>query len=113
MAKPGKPSDALNPWIPGPIYLAGGGTRKPLGWGEVEIIVQKAPLNLPVAVLAPQMLAFQTVLGLDYLSLSGLQIDVQNQAYWFQLDAMFSYQRDVIDIYDLGPRSLFTAVDPL
>lgn len=68
-----KTSDALNPWTVGPIYLADGGACKPLGWGEVEIIVQKVPPNLPVTVLGPQIFDFQDVLGLNYLCLSGLE----------------------------------------
>lgn len=114
----GKSTEALKPWTAGPIYLADGGAHKPVGWGEVVISLQTVTLNMSVAVLTPQMLAFQTVLGLDYLFLSGLQIDVQNRSYWFQSDinTRFAFQRDVNAIHDWGPQSsviLFTSVNPL
>lgn len=62
----------FKPWKEGPIYLADGGVRQPLGWGEVQLAVQTLTVTLPVVALASQMLAFPVVLGLDYLFFGGL-----------------------------------------
>ncbi len=78
------PTDKLNHWTEGPLYLADGGARQPLGWTEVEIILHTRPCTLPVVVLSSQTLAFSAVIGLDFLFFSGIQLDVMNQMYWFQ-----------------------------
>lgn len=108
----GKSTEALKPWTAGPICLADGGAHKPVGWGEAVISLQTVTLNMSVAVLAPQMLAFQAVLGLDYLFLSGLQIDVQNRSYWFQSDinTRFAFQRDVNWVYSHPLSSLLLLI---
>ncbi len=78
------PTDKLNHWTEGPLYLADGGARQPLGWMGVEIILHNRPCTLPVVVLSSQTLAFSAVIGLDFLFFSGIQLDVMNQMYWFQ-----------------------------
>ncbi len=81
----------LKPWTEGPIYLADGGARQPLGWSEVQLAVQTLTVTLLVVVLAYQMLAFPVVLGLDDLFFSGLQVDIRNNVYWFQPDQKHSF----------------------
>ena len=86
----------LKQWTAGPIYLADGGARKPLGWSEIKITLHTSTITLPVTVLAPEMLAFPAVLGLDYLFFSGLQLDVQNKAYWFHSDEKYYFQKESV-----------------
>lgn len=108
-----KPNDELKPWTTGPIYLADGGAREPLGWGEVELTVQAAPVILPVAVLGAQTLAFPVVLGLDYIFFTGLQVDVRNNVYWFQPHERFSFLQEGASLKEWHPSvALFSAMAP-
>ncbi len=56
--------------VESPLYLANGEEATPLGWNHLEINVQGNIVNLPVVALAPKTLAYDIVLGLDYLFLS-------------------------------------------
>lgn len=105
----------LQPWTAGPIYLADGGARKPLGWSEVNITLHTLTITLPVAVLASDMLAFPAVLGLDYLFFSGLQLDIRNKAYWFNPDEKYYFQKESVHSSEWSaPASvaLFSALAP-
>ncbi|XP_060796136.1 uncharacterized protein LOC132898493 [Neoarius graeffei] len=108
-----KPGDELKPWMTGPIYLADGGAREPLGWGEVELMVQSVPVTLPVAVLSAQTLAFPAVFGLDYIFFTGLQVDVRNNVYWFEHHERFPFQREGASLKGWHPSvALFSAMAP-
>uniref|UniRef100_A0A8C1GVQ7 Reverse transcriptase domain-containing protein n=1 Tax=Cyprinus carpio TaxID=7962 RepID=A0A8C1GVQ7_CYPCA len=105
----------LRPWTEGPIYLADGGARQPLGWGEVQIAVQTLTVPLPVVVLAPQMLAFPVVLGLDYLFFSGLQMDIRNNVYWVHPDQKYYFLKNEAHFHEWhnsSPLALFSALPP-
>ncbi len=74
----------LQPWIQGPLYLADGTGRYPIGWSELQFNIQQQVTTVPVVVLPTSGLALPVVLGLDFVSLSGLQFDVSENAYWFK-----------------------------
>jgi len=105
----------LRPWTEGAIYLADGGARQPLGWGDVEVTVHSLTVPLPVVVLAPQMLAFPVVLGLDYLFFSGWQMDIRNNVYWFHPDQKYSFLKNEAQFHEWqnsSPLALFSALPP-
>ncbi|KAL2079452.1 hypothetical protein ACEWY4_025196 [Coilia grayii] len=79
-----RPQEDLKPWVKGPLYLANGETETPLGWATINIKVNDSAPSLPVAVLAPKALAYSVVLGLDYLSHTGMQINVTDKTYTFK-----------------------------
>ena len=81
----------LKTWERGPLYLADGEARHPLGWSELTVTVQTQTFTVPCVVLPAPSLAFPAVLGLDFISLSGLQFDVSDQKYWFKLNKRFQY----------------------
>ncbi|KAI2664186.1 Retrovirus-related Pol polyprotein [Labeo rohita] len=106
----------LKPWTEGPIYLADGGARQPLAWGEVKLTLQALTVTLPVVVLASQMLAFPVVLGLDYLFFSDLQLDIRNNVYWFQPDQKYAFLKNDVFVHDWhnsSPLALFSALPPV
>ncbi|XP_051793893.1 uncharacterized protein LOC127530652 [Acanthochromis polyacanthus] len=82
----------IQPWERGPLYLADGQERQPFGWSEIIITVQSRVIRLPCVILPVQSLAFSVVLGLDFISLSGLQFDVSEQRYWFKFNQRKHYQ---------------------
>lgn len=84
--------ETIKPWERGPLYLADGQERQPLGWSEITITVQSQVIKLPCVILPAQSLAFPAVLGLDFISLSGLQFDVSEQRYWFKFNQKKHYQ---------------------
>ncbi len=111
----GYQTQQLRPWTEGPIYLADGGARQPLGWGEVQLKVQTLIITSPVVVLAPQMLAFPVVLGLDYIFFSGLQMDIRNNVYWFQPNQTYCFLKNDAHFHDWdnsSPLALFSALPP-
>lgn len=81
----------LKPWERGPLYLADGEGRQPLGWSEITVSLQTQTITLPCVVLPAHSLAFPAVLGLDFISLSGLQFDVSEQKYWFKFNRKSPY----------------------
>lgn len=85
-------NETIQPWERGPLYLADGQERQPLGWSEVIISVQSQAIKLPCVILPAQSLAFPAVLGLDFIALSGLQLDVSEQRYWFKFNPKNHYQ---------------------
>lgn len=55
------------------------------GCGQhVAVKLQDHTCALPVVVLSSESLAFPAVLGLDFLSISGMQMDVGRNTYWFR-----------------------------
>ncbi|KAL2091743.1 hypothetical protein ACEWY4_011541 [Coilia grayii] len=76
-------SPQLNPWSNGPLFLADGSAKHPLGWMEQTVCVSGHQCDLPCVVLPAQSLAFPLVLGLDFISNSGMQLNVKEQQYWF------------------------------
>lgn len=81
----------MKPWERGPLYLADGESRQPVGWSEMTITVQSQKTTLPCVILPAQSLAFPAVLGLDFISLSGLQFDVSEYRYWFKSNRKQQY----------------------
>ena len=78
------PEDKLTPWIGDPLYPADGEPRIPLGWVEMELILQDKTWLLAVVVLDFKTLAFPALLGLDFVFFTGMQIDVAEGVYWFR-----------------------------
>lgn len=75
----------LLPWLQGPLYLADGRGRYSTGWSELPLKIQQQVTNVPVVVLPTSCLALPVVLGLDFVSISGLQFDVsEKKTYWFK-----------------------------
>ena len=74
----------LKPWAQGPLYLADGSGKYPLGWTEMEIAIQRQIETVPVVVLPASCLAIPVVLGLNVVFFSGLQFDVSGNTYWFK-----------------------------
>ncbi|KAI7789793.1 hypothetical protein IRJ41_013744 [Triplophysa rosa] len=77
--------DQLHPWSLGPLYLANGDAEFPLGWMNATIHLHEQTFTLPVAVLSSQALAYNVVLGLDFIFFSGMLINVADQKYYFRL----------------------------
>ena len=82
----------LQPWLQGPLYLADGTGRYPIGWSELQFNIQQQTTTVPVVVLPTSDLALPVVLGLDFVSISGLQFDVSEKAYWFKSSMKRRYQ---------------------
>lgn len=76
-------SPILNPWTKGPLFLADGAAKQPLGWVDLPFSVAGHTSILPCVVLSVQSLAFPVVLGLDFMVCSGIQINVMDNQYWF------------------------------
>ncbi|KAI3353499.1 hypothetical protein L3Q82_020019, partial [Scortum barcoo] len=78
--------DALKPWTRGPLYLADGEERQPIGWSRMTLALQTQQLTIPCVILPARSLAFPAVVGLDFIFLSGLQFDVSENCYWFKFN---------------------------
>lgn len=76
--------ERLQPWLQGPLYLADGTGRYPLGVSELQFNIHQHSANVPVVVLPTACLALPVVLGLDFVFLTGLQFDVSEHTYWFK-----------------------------
>lgn len=79
------------PWLRGPLHLANGEETTPLGWKDLEIDIQGSIINPPAAVLSPKALAYGIVLGLDYIFLSTMQINVADRVYSFKSNPSVVY----------------------
>lgn len=79
-----EPGKMLKPWVQGPLYLADGSGKYPLGWTEMEVIVHQQMVAVPLVVLPTSCLAVPVVLGLDFVFFSHLQRDVSENTYWFK-----------------------------
>lgn len=82
------------------------------GWWRGRIISV-----LPVVVLSSQSVDFQAVLGLDYLSLSELQIDMGQNLFWFMNNSRKAYcfEKDTNIFTDWTGKvllSFYSAIDP-
>ena len=82
--KSGAGKKKLNAWSQGPLYLADGSPREPVGWSDVTITLHQRSWTIPVVILTAESLAFPAVLGLDFMCASGVQVDVANNSYWFK-----------------------------
>lgn len=112
------PEEELNVWKEGPLYLADGEAKQPLGWTEMEFQLHSRHWVLPTVVFSDKMLAFSVVLGLDFLFLSGLQIDVSTNTYWFKPyeKDRFTFNDDIPKLHDWGPErqvALITTIAPI
>ena len=108
---------ALTPWTGSPLYLADGGGRWPLGWQEMTLTVQGHPCTLPVVVLSSEALACPVVLGLDFMCIIGLQIDMGSRQYWFNANKArkYSFEKDMGNPARWGWKGqlgFFSAVNP-
>ena len=63
----------------------------PLGWKDLKIDIQGGIVNLPAAVLSPKAQAYGIVLGLDYIFLSTMQINVADGVYSFKSNPSVVY----------------------
>lgn len=78
------PSQNLQPWALGPLYLANGEEEVPIGWIHQQICLQEHSFTLPIAVLASNALAYSVVLGLNFIFFSGMQLNVIDGQYSFK-----------------------------
>lgn len=111
------PGEELHNWEEGPLYLADGEAKQPLGWIEIEVQVNNRNWVVPVVIMSEEMLVFPVILGLDFLFCSGLQIDVKTNTYWFKPDEKqrFPFNGGFQNLNDWGlerPVALFTAIPP-
>lgn len=109
--------EELHDWEEGPLYLADGEAKQPLGWTEMDVQVNKRNWVVPVVIMSEEMLVFPVVLGLDFLFYSGLQIDVTTNTYWFKPDEKqrFPFCGGFQNVNDWGlerPVALITAIPP-
>lgn len=74
------------PWTKGPIYLADGEPKQPLGHSEVNYTLHGRTLRQSTAVLHSETLAFPCVLGMDFLFQSGMKLDISKNVYWFEVN---------------------------
>lgn len=77
-----EPQEVLNIWQGEPLYLANGEMAQPLGYKVLEYHMHGFQWTVPTVVLATN----QLILGLDFICISGLQIDVKNLQYGFSVD---------------------------
>lgn len=56
----------LKPWTWGPLYLADGEGRQPIGWSEITLTLQTQSVTLPCVILPAHSLVFASVVGLDF-----------------------------------------------
>lgn len=88
-----------------------------MGWQQVTLQLQEHACTLPVVVLSSQNLAFQAVLGLDFLSTSGMQMDVGHNTYWFRDNPKRTYffEKDTANLTEWSEKGLlsfYSAIDP-
>ncbi len=107
----------MQEWVEGPLYLANGEAKQPLGWTEMEVQVSNRNWVVPVVIMSEEMLVFPVILGLDFLFYSGLQIDVTTNTYWFKPNEKqrFSFKGGFQKLNDWGlerPVALYTAIPP-
>ncbi len=56
----------------GPLYLANGEAKQPLGWTEMEVQFNNRNWVVHVVIMSEEMLVFPVISGLDFLFYSGL-----------------------------------------
>ena len=68
----------------------------------------------PVVVFSFQSLAFPVVLGLDFLTLSELQMEVGQNLYWFRSNGRekYCFEKDTNNFEWTALLSLYSAIDP-
>ncbi|XP_026118435.1 uncharacterized protein LOC113097414 isoform X1 [Carassius auratus] len=101
-----KPQDSLHPWNLGPLYLANGEAEVPLGWIKVQITLHKTKTSMKAVVLTSTSLTYVAVLGLDFIFLSGLQLNVADRKYSFKCAPEEEYY------FQLGQASIPASRDP-
>ncbi|KAI2647959.1 Retrovirus-related Pol polyprotein from transposon 17.6 [Labeo rohita] len=111
------PGEEMQEWVEGPLYLANGKAKHPLGWTEMEVQINNRNWVVPVVIMSEEMLVFSVILGLDFLFYSGLQIDVTTNTYWFKPNEKqrFSFNGGSQKLNDWGlerPVALYTAIPP-
>lgn len=76
-----RPKEELNPGQDCAFVLANGQVHHALGYAEMKVILQGQEWKLDVYVMKDSHLAFPVVIGLDFLSLSGLILDFRRDCY--------------------------------
>ena len=106
----------LHPWVEGPLYLADGEAKQPLGWSPVVFQLNNQRYEIPTVILPAKTLAFPAVLGLDFMYMSGVQMDITHNAYWFPHNPgkKYSFLSDGAKLQDWRPTVAFvSAVAPV
>ncbi|XP_045569661.1 uncharacterized protein [Salmo salar] len=106
----------LKPWTEGPLYLADGEAKRPLGWSEVEFHLCNHSYMIPSVILQTKNLAFPVVLGIDFMYFSGVQIDIAHNCYWFPYNPSKKhfFQSEATKLHDWGPNvAVFSAIAPV
>lgn len=80
------PKEQLDAWREGPLYLANGDATVPLGQKMLDFYLHDLHFQVPTVVLPPQRLVYSMVLGLDFIALTGLQLNIKDQLYSFSGD---------------------------
>lgn len=90
-----EPNERLDVWHEGPLYLANGDATVPLGQKVLDFYLQDLHFQVPTVVLPAQNLVYSMVLGLDFIALTGLQLNIKDQLYSFSddpQDRVFPFQ---------------------
>lgn len=75
------PNEQLKAWKGEPFYLANGEKIYPYGITDLDYCFHGLTFWVPTAVMTSYTLAYSLVLGLDFISITGLNIHVQSQRY--------------------------------
>lgn len=110
MNRCGRKSRGLKPWTRGPLYLADGEEKQPLGMSEIHLVLQHHPVTLPCLILPACSLAFSVVVELDLIFLSGLQMDVSERSYCFKSNQKCRYH--FLEETTAGHLAFFSAAPP-
>lgn len=78
------PQESLQPWTSVTLYLANGKAEVPLGWISVVITLHGKSFSGSTVVLTSASLTYEVVLGLDFIFLSGIQLNVAEGKYFFK-----------------------------
>ncbi len=76
--------ESLQPWTSGPLYLANGQAEVPLGWINFLITLHDQSFPTRAVVLTSTSLTYAVVLGLDFIFLSGIQLNIAEGKYFFK-----------------------------
>lgn len=119
-------NEQLDPWHGEPLYLANGDATAPLGQKVLDFYMHGMHFQIPTVVLPAQKLVYSVVLGLDFISLAGLQLNIKDQLYSFSGDSknrVFPFQPPITpgDTWKYGKvardwistASLYSSIPPI
>ncbi len=75
------PQESLQPWTSGPLYLANGQAEVPLGWINMLITLHDQSFPTHAIVLTSTSLTYAVVLGLDFIFMSGIQLNIAEYSW--------------------------------